>query len=411
MNTMKKFLALAIAALAMHGLTAKPSGQDDLVLRSGKHLRDRDHKDFHNKDRHCKPVNDFHKDRLNCLDNCEVLKIGIFDNDLPWSNIRDDRTAEGFDVLLWCQLCECLNRKCEFIRIQRGESALRLLESQQIHVVGTSVGRTIWNQAKVRRHANVIISYNCSTQESTQSVIWDSAVLPKTATSKLTDGDILKNLWQIDNLVFGTTAEGTTHYNGLRVAAIAAGRSEEYFESHVITDTAQYLEDPIQLLAHFGPMNASDKYQVLYADQTLDPNLARTLKTLQVYPSVYGASDELDVSRSTIQSIEIPAMIDSPRGYLLSKDCCQLARDVQECLNSIICDGTYHQICLLIQEIRPAFQCCTPALYESFARGTVSRRCICCTFPNKPCDKRNPCDIPCNPKVKKSLPTPQPPAE
>lgn len=402
---MKKFLALAIAALAMHGLTAIPSGQDDLILRGGKHLRDRDHKDFHRKDRHCKPVNDF-KNRLeDCLDKCEVLKIGIFNNNLPWSNIRDDRTAEGFDVQIWCQLCECLNRKCEFIKIDGGpETALRLLNDGQIHVLGTSVGKSVWSTSPFRKHANVIISFSCSPGATTQSVIWDSNVLPKTATAKLTDGDVLKNLWQIDNLVFGTTAEGTLHYNNLRIAAISAGRSDEYFQNHVVTNTAQYLEDPVQLLAHFGSMDSSDKYQVLYTDQTLDPNLARSLKTLQVYPSFYEVSDDLDVSKSTIQSVEIPAMIDSPRGYLLAKDCCQLARDVQECLNSIICDGTYHQICLLIQEMHPGFPCCTPVLYESFARGTVSRRCVCCTFPNKPCEKRNPCDIPCNPKVKKSLP-------
>ncbi len=90
------------------------------------------------------------------------------------------------------------------------------------------------------------------------------------------------------------------------------------------------------------------------------------------------------------------------RAYAFRRDCCQLVRDVQECLNALICDAAYYRTARLTAlnfpgtPTIPGFsnnEACIPPLYDSFSLRTVNETCICCTFPHRPCIKV-PCEIP-----------------
>jgi hypothetical protein len=92
-----------------------------------------------------------------------------------------------------------------------------------------------------------------------------------------------------------------------------------------------------------------------------------------------------------------PMPTDQVRAYAFRRDCCQLVRDVQECLNGLICDASYYRTGRIAAARFPQTftntDNCIPTLYESFSRQTVDESCICCTFPHKPCIKV-PCEIP-----------------
>jgi hypothetical protein len=419
-NIMKftQILALAFAALTLSSLVASEGTQ--ALLRSGKFFKSQDKKHKKSKSS-CSKESRSSKSRSkdSCdrksiesisTDSCpkrgETLRIGIFTNAVgtPFTVLNQvTQTASGFDIQLWCQLAACLNRDFEFLAFTGAtapQDAVTALLAGGIDVIGTSVSGETW----ALQHStvtNFLIALSCESLLS-QSVSWDERYIPKSDLKTANQENILIKLWQIDDLVFGTTPPETKHYNNLRLAALAAGRSDEYFKAHILT--AQYQMDPINYVANFGPIGSSDKYQALYVEQNTQ-NFSQVLQKLQICPWA-PSNTKVDLSQSSIKFIALQDIVFGAFGYLFKKDCCQFIRDAQECLNALICDGTYFQICQILQEQFPApfvtdiFCDCTPALYESFAEGTVSRHCICCTLPHKPCPRRNPCALPCNPTFK-----------
>lgn len=436
-----QILALAFAALTLSGLVASEGTQ---ALRSGKFFKSQDKKRKKSKSscskesRSSKSCSKDSCDRKSIesisTDSCpkrgETLRIGIFDtragnfDKVPLTFLDfTAKTASGFDPAIWCELARCVNRDVEFLAFNAPDyhtnlsSALSALINNNIDVIGTTVSEADWRgfqNTSPNLQTNFLIGLDCEFLLPRKNIIWDDTFLPGISADLKNPPDrALIKLWQIDDLVFGTQSEQSPEYNDLRLAALSAGRSEDYFKSHLITDTAAYSQDPIQYLAHFGPIGSSDKYQALYLGRYNSIPMGESLQRLQVCPWAK-SNQTVDVSRSTINFIgvtEIPPMTDDSFGYLLRKDCCQLIRDLQECVNALICDGTYNQICENLKEVYPLgfVPClCTPPLYASFAEGTVSRHCICCTRPHKPCVRRHPCALPCTPTF--SIFTPPAPA-
>ncbi len=447
-------LAFAVAALSLSGLVADAS--TEFIYRAGKHKHhdkrlkqsrssgSRDHKrsskSKESHDRCSKESRDHGSCDRKCGrrtsdDSCpgDTLRIGLVDN----SNLFPDTdsieggipltiltltnptsgTASGFDPSLWCLLAKCVKRNTEFIGFTRcGDDvfgnfadAFAALLAGQIDVVGSTFPEEIWREIQfplggptLNAKTNMLIGIDCDILEVWQNVIWNEKQFSPVVESTDSVEKTLIKLWQTDKVTFGTSSESSPAYKELRMSALAAGRSEDYFKAHVITNADAHVREPINYLSQFGPIGAADKYQVLYVRGYGKTHLGKALQKFQVAP--WSKSQEaLDTSSSSIKFIpnQLPINEDDSFGYILRRDCCQLIRDLQECLNAIICNGTYTQLWQNLAEIFPtatlisAF--CTPPLYASFAERTVSQHCICCTVPCKPCIRRHSCELPCTP--------------